>query len=228
MDCAGPLASDWSLPPPQVQAVMEAFRSVVGGGSDTSPAAPSPAPTSPQHPVVQPFQPAAQGMPASEALRLFAQLGNGQFSHDDRCFSRPTSPGSCGRWHWPAPSRREKGDSLLRGRGGHNPLPGGGHGSRGGLREALSPVMAGGGAPGRWRAGMESLPDFIFPAERQRGPPDHSHVASDSAGRSQGGVGDGAGHACSGDPLDHTGAARHATHCVAANGAVQPPVVGEG
>ena len=25
-------------------------------------------------------------VPASEALRLFAQLGNGQFSHDDRCF----------------------------------------------------------------------------------------------------------------------------------------------
>ena len=25
-------------------------------------------------------------MPASEALSLFEQLGNGQFSHDDRCF----------------------------------------------------------------------------------------------------------------------------------------------
>ena len=86
MDCEGPLASDWFLSPPQVQAVMEAFRSVVGGGGDT--AAPSPAPTSPPRPVVQPFQQGvhlflaavAQGMPASEALRLFAQLGNGQFS----------------------------------------------------------------------------------------------------------------------------------------------------
>ena len=28
----------------------------------------------------------AQGMQASEAWRLFAQLGNGQFPHDDRCF----------------------------------------------------------------------------------------------------------------------------------------------
>ena len=44
--------------------------------------------------MVQPFQQGvhlflaavAQGMPALEALRLFAQLGNGQFSHDDRCF----------------------------------------------------------------------------------------------------------------------------------------------
>ena len=94
LDCEGPLASDWFLSPPQVQAVMEAFGSVVGGGGDTSPAAPSPAPTSPPRPVVQPFQQGvhlflaavAQGMPASEALRLFAQLGNGQFSHDDRCF----------------------------------------------------------------------------------------------------------------------------------------------
>ena len=48
----------------------------------------------PPRPVVQPFQQrvhlflaaVTQGMPAIEALRLFAQLGNGQFSHDDRCF----------------------------------------------------------------------------------------------------------------------------------------------
>ena len=67
---------------------------MVGGGGDIPPAAPSPAPMSPQRPVVQPFQQGvhlflaavAQGMPASEALRLFAQSGNGQFSHDDRCF----------------------------------------------------------------------------------------------------------------------------------------------
>ena len=45
-------------------------------------------------PVAQPFQQrlhlflaaVTQGMPAIEALRLFAQLGNGQFPHDDRCF----------------------------------------------------------------------------------------------------------------------------------------------
>ena len=94
IDCAGPLASDWFLSPLQVQAVMEVFRSVVGGGGDTSPAAHSPAPTSPPRPVVQPFQQrvhlflaaVAQGIPALEALQLFAQLGNGQFSHDDRCF----------------------------------------------------------------------------------------------------------------------------------------------
>ena len=35
MDCAGPLASDWFLSPPQVQAVMEAFGSVVGAGGHT-------------------------------------------------------------------------------------------------------------------------------------------------------------------------------------------------
>ena len=84
LDCAGPLASDWFLSPPQVHAVIEAFGTVVGGGcdSDAAPAAPSRAPTSPQRPVVQPFQQGvhlvlaavAQGMPALEALRLFAQL----------------------------------------------------------------------------------------------------------------------------------------------------------
>ena len=49
---------------------------------------------SPPRPVAQPFQQrvhvflaaVTQGMPAIEALWLFAQLGNGQFSHDDRCF----------------------------------------------------------------------------------------------------------------------------------------------
>ena len=56
MDCAGPLASDWFLSSQQVQAVMEAFGWVVGGGGDTSPAASSPAPMSPPRPVVQPFQ----------------------------------------------------------------------------------------------------------------------------------------------------------------------------
>ena len=73
---------------------MVAFGSVVGGVGDTSPAARFPAPTSPPRPVVQPFQQGvhlfladvAQGMPASEALLLFAKFGNGQFSHDDRCF----------------------------------------------------------------------------------------------------------------------------------------------
>ena len=47
-----------------------------------------------QRPAVQSFQQRVhlllasltQGMPAIEALRLFAQLGNGQFSHIDRCF----------------------------------------------------------------------------------------------------------------------------------------------
>ena len=100
IDCAGPLASDWFLSPPQVQTVMDAFGSVVGGRSDISPAAPSPAPMSPPRPVVQPFQQGvhlflatvAQGMPALEALRLFAQSGNGQFSHDNRCFV-PTNEG---------------------------------------------------------------------------------------------------------------------------------------
>ena len=92
MDCAGPLASDWFLSPPHIQAVMEAFRSVVGGGGDTSPTGPSPASMSPPRPVLQPFQQGVhlflaavtQGMPAIEALRLFAQSGIGQFSHNDR------------------------------------------------------------------------------------------------------------------------------------------------
>ena len=77
--------------------------------------------------------------------------------------------------------------------------------------------------------GLESLPDFIS-LPRDAGPTYHSDVASDGAGRSQGGVGNGAGHARRCDPFDHTGAARHATHrgAVAANGAAQPPVVGEG
>ena len=73
---------------------------MVGGGGDTSPTAPSPAPMSPPRPVVQPFQQrvhlflaaVTQGMPAIEALRLFAQSGNGRFSHDDRCFV-PTNEG---------------------------------------------------------------------------------------------------------------------------------------
>ena len=43
VDCVGPLTSDWFLSPPQVQAVMEALGSVVGGGSNTTSAAPSPA-----------------------------------------------------------------------------------------------------------------------------------------------------------------------------------------
>ena len=65
VDYAGPLASgsDWFLSPPQVQAVMGAFGSVVGGGGDTSPTASSPAPMSSQRPVVQPFQ---QGERTSE------------------------------------------------------------------------------------------------------------------------------------------------------------------
>ena len=79
---------------------MEAFRSVVGGGGDTSPTGPSPASMSPPRPVLQPFQQGVhlflaavtQGMPAIEAWRLFAQLGNGQFSHDDFCFV-PTNEG---------------------------------------------------------------------------------------------------------------------------------------
>ena len=63
MDCAGPLASDWFPSPPQVQAVMETFRSVVGGGGDTASAAPSPAPMSPPRPVVQPFSAAGAPVP---------------------------------------------------------------------------------------------------------------------------------------------------------------------
>ena len=55
-DCAGPLASDWFLPPPQVQAVMEALGSVVGEGGDAGAAEPSRALASLPRPVVQPFQ----------------------------------------------------------------------------------------------------------------------------------------------------------------------------
>ena len=74
---------------------MPASRAAVRSArSTTAPAAPSRAPASPPRPVVQPLQQGvhlflaavAQGMPALEALLLFTQLGNGQFSHDDRCF----------------------------------------------------------------------------------------------------------------------------------------------
>ena len=53
--------------------------------------------------------------------------------------------------------------------------------------------MAKGGAPGRRRVGIPS--GLHFSAERRGGPPYHSDVASGRAGRSQGGEGDGAGHA---------------------------------
>ena len=182
-------------------------------GRDGRAPSPSRRNTSPPRPVVQPFQQVGQRPTfARRSLLLPDQRG----------------PGSSGGSHWPAPLRRENGDSRLRGRGGHNPPPGGRNGSSGGLREALARAMTGGGAPGRRRAGIPS--GLHFSAERRGGPTYHSDVASDGAGRSQGGVGDGAGHARLCEPFDHTGAARHANHrgAIAANGAAQPPVVGEG
>ena len=73
-------------------AVMEAFGSVVGGAAALRRR------RLPRPDVTAAFSGSAfsagcaflaavaQGRPALEALWQFAQLGNGQFSHDDRCF----------------------------------------------------------------------------------------------------------------------------------------------
>ena len=92
-DCAGPLATDWHLSELQVQKVLEAFASVVGG-SGVAPPAPAPVPTSPPRPLVQDYgqtvdlflAAVVQGMRAAMALAASGHIGSGHFSHEDKCF----------------------------------------------------------------------------------------------------------------------------------------------
>jgi hypothetical protein len=74
----------------QIQKVLEAFGSVVGGFRLTSSPAPAPVPTSPPRLLIEDYgqtvhlflAAVAQGMAVADALAEFAQ----DFSHDDKCF----------------------------------------------------------------------------------------------------------------------------------------------
>jgi hypothetical protein len=87
-DCAGPLAREWLMSAGQIQKVLEAFGSVVGGFRQASSPAPAPVPTSPPRMLVEDYgqtvhlflAAVAQGM--ADALAAFAQVSSGHFSHD--------------------------------------------------------------------------------------------------------------------------------------------------
>ncbi len=78
----------------QIQKVLEAFGSVVGGSGPAPTPAPAPVPTSLPRPLVQDYGQSvhfflaavAQGMPVATALAAFAQVGSGEFSNDNKCF----------------------------------------------------------------------------------------------------------------------------------------------
>ena len=93
-DCAGPLVSEWHMSAGQVQQVQEALGSVVGVSQPAVMPLPAAVPTSPPRPAAQSFEQSvhlflaavAQSMPLDTALRAFATVGRGHFSHDDKCF----------------------------------------------------------------------------------------------------------------------------------------------
>ena len=93
-DCAGPLASEWFLSVAQVQKVVSALSSVVGGLAPKVPPPPAPVPVSPPRPTAQTYEQGvhlflatvAQGMPLSMALSAFGRLSVGHYSHDDKSF----------------------------------------------------------------------------------------------------------------------------------------------
>ena len=81
-------------------------------------------------------------------------------------------PGPGGGSIWPAPSHREKSGSQLRGRNDHNPLPGGGHGSSGGLIGRCRRPQSGGTGPGRVRTGLACCAVEVVPSSSEsRAPP---------------------------------------------------------
>jgi hypothetical protein len=80
-DCAGPLAREWLMSAGQIQKVLEAFGSVIGGFRQASSPAPAPVPTSPPRLLVEDYgqtvllflAAVAQGMAVADALAAFAQ-----------------------------------------------------------------------------------------------------------------------------------------------------------
>jgi len=148
-DCAGPLATDWHLSELQVQKVLEAFASVVGG-SGVAPPAPAPVPTSPPRPLVQDYDQTvhlflaavAQGMPAATALAAFGQVGSEHFSYEDKWLGSLADrvrllPGAENRV---VRGCEGEADITLSWSAAH------------GVREALALAVAGGCAQGRWRS----------------------------------------------------------------------------
>jgi hypothetical protein len=93
-DYAGPLLAEWHMSEAQVNKVMDALGSVVGGTGMAPLQAPSPVPTSPTRPLVHGYGQSvhlflaavAQGMSLVAALIAFAQVGRRQFSHYNKCW----------------------------------------------------------------------------------------------------------------------------------------------
>ena len=155
-DCAGPLATDWHLSELQVQKVLEAFASVVGG-SGVAPPAPAPVTTSSPRPLVQDYgqtvdlflAAVVQGMPAAMALAASGQVGSGHFSHEDKCFypvNVALGPVADRVRLLLGAERR-----VVRGCEGEADITlfwSAAHG----VREALALAVAGGCAQGRWRS----------------------------------------------------------------------------
>ena len=80
----------------QIQKVLEAFGSVVGGFRQASSPAPAPVPTSPPRLLVEDYgqtvhlflAAVAQGMAVADALAAFAQVSRGHFSPTNASFRR--------------------------------------------------------------------------------------------------------------------------------------------
>ena len=93
-DGAPALASLWHLQPGQCQLVIEQLALAVGPAERADAQGVARIPISGPRPSIQPFSQGvhlfhaalAQGMPIGRALRVFGTLGDGAYSHDDRCF----------------------------------------------------------------------------------------------------------------------------------------------
>ncbi len=108
--CAGPLATERHLSAGQIQKVLKAFGSVVGGSMLATSPAPAPVPSSPPRLLVEDcgqtlhlfLAAVTQCMAVADALAAFAQVSSGHFSHDEKMLLPGESgPGPCGRLHPP-------------------------------------------------------------------------------------------------------------------------------